>query len=132
MFFKLLFLFITVPFIEVAILIKLATIIGFFPTIAITVVTAVVGAYLAKMEGLRVWLQIQDELAQGRVPTDKMIDGLMIFAGGIVLLTPGLLTDVFGLTLLFPVTRAFYKKIARKKFEKMQMQKQGDNIIIIK
>ncbi|MBU0504869.1 MAG: FxsA family protein [bacterium] len=116
---KLLFLFIIIPLTELFILFKMATVIGFWETIIIQVGTGFLGATLAKMEGIRVWTSIQRELNMGGMPTEKMIDGLMIFAGGIVLLTPGLLTDAFGLFLLFPLTRKIFKNWITKKFSHM-------------
>jgi len=117
---KLFLILLLIPLIEIAILFQLAHWIGFWETILIQVGTAFLGASLAKYEGLRVWINIQTELNQGLMPAEKMIDGLMIFAGGIVLLTPGLLTDILGFLLLIPFTRKFFKKWLHKKFERMR------------
>jgi len=119
MFPQLLLLFICVPLIEVLILIKLGSLFGFWPTIFIVIGTGILGAYLAKLYGLTVWYKIQQDLQAGKMPTDKLVDGLLILIGGIVLLTPGLLTDIFGLLLLFPYTRNFFKRFAKSKFKKM-------------
>ena len=75
MFGKLLFLFIMVPLIEIAILIRMGEAIGFWPTILIQVITGFVGATLARLQGFLVWTGIQRELAAGRVPAEKMVDG---------------------------------------------------------
>ncbi|MFQ5779803.1 MAG: FxsA family protein [Nitrospiria bacterium] len=118
MFAKLLFLFIAVPFIEIAILIKLGTLIGFWPTIFLQIGTGILGASLAKLQGLLVWGKISLELQSGRIPTGEMINGLLIFAAGIVLMTPGLLTDLAGFALLVPTTRNAFKQWLRKEFKK--------------
>ncbi len=129
---RLLLLFICIPLIEIFILFKMAAILGFWETIIIQVGTGFLGATLAKYEGLRVWTTIQKELNQGLMPNEKMIDGLMIFAGGIVLLTPGLLTDLFGLFLLIPFTRKIFKNWITKKFAHMNQTGQtGFTTILI-
>jgi len=117
MFGKLLFLFIIVPFIEVSLLIKLGSIIGFWPTLLIQVVTGILGAALARLQGLLVWGKIQSELQVGRVPAEDMLDGVLIFAAGIVLMTPGILTDFVGFALLLPMTRNIFKRWLRRQFD---------------
>ena len=81
--------------------------------------TGIVGAYLARMEGFAVLRNIQDSLAQGRLPTEEMLDGFMILCGGLLLLTPGFITDSFGFFLLIPWTRNIIKLWVRRKIEKM-------------
>jgi UPF0716 protein FxsA len=119
MFAKLLLLFISVPLIEVLILIKLGSLFGFWPTIFLVIGTGILGAYLAKLYGLTIWYKIQKDLQAGLMPADKLVDGLLILIGGIVLLTPGLLTDILGFMLLIPFTRNYFKRFAKKKFQKM-------------
>jgi UPF0716 protein FxsA len=119
MFGRLLLLFITVPLIEVLLLIKLGSLFGFWPTIFLVIGTGILGAYLAKLYGLTIWHKIQQDLQAGLMPADKLIDGLLILIGGIVLLTPGLLTDILGLMLLFPVTRNYFKKLVKSNFKNM-------------
>ena len=119
MFAQLLLLFIAVPLIEVLILIQLGSLFGFWPTIFLVIGTGIVGAYLAKLHGLSIWNQIQEDLNAGRMPADKLVDGLLILIGGIVLLTPGLLTDILGILLLIPYTRNFFKRFAKSKFKVM-------------
>ena len=111
-------LFILTPIVELYLLIKVGEIIGALPTIGLVLVTGIVGAVLAQMEGLRVFSNFQADLLTGRMPTDILFDGLLILVGGIVLLTPGILTDLFGLSLLFPLTRNEYKKYLKKRFTK--------------
>lgn len=122
MFAQLLLLFIAVPLIEVLILIQLGSLYGFWPTIFLVIGTGILGAYLAKIYGLTIWYKIQEDLAAGRMPADKLIDGLLVLIGGVVLLTPGLLTDILGFMLLIPLTRNFFKRFARSKFKTMSEQ----------
>jgi len=114
---KLLFLFIAIPIIEITLLIKMGDEIGFWPTILIQVVTGVVGASLARLQGMLVWNKIAMEMQAGRMPTQDMINGLLIFAAGVVLMTPGLLTDVAGFALLIPFTRNIFKSWLKRQFE---------------
>lgn len=105
MFARLVLLFIGLPLIELAILVKLGEVLGFWPTIGLVVITGFWGAYLARLQGFWVLRKIQNEMAAGRIPTGDLVDGLLILIGGIVLLTPGLLTDLAGFALLVPYVR---------------------------
>lgn len=111
-------LFILVPILELVILIRLGQFVGLWPTVAIVLLTGFVGAALAKLEGMRVLLQFQRELAGGRLPTQAMLDGLSVMVGGVLLLTPGFLTDIVGLSLLFPPTRRWIQRFVRKRLER--------------
>jgi UPF0716 protein FxsA len=111
MFLRLLLLFTIVPLIELYLLIKIGGVIGVVPTIAIVIGTGVLGAWLARWQGLAVLRRISDEMAAGRLPTDALIDGLLILVAAAVLLTPGLLTDTLGFVLLVPPSRAFVRKV---------------------
>lgn len=128
MFGKLLFLFILVPFIEISLLIKLGNIIGFWPTLLIQVVTGFLGAALARLQGLMVWGKIQAELQVGNVPAEDMLNGVLIFTAGIVLMTPGLLTDVLGFSLLIPTTRNIFKRWLRRQFDARINRGDGGNV----
>ena len=87
-------------------------IVGFWPTIALVALTGVTGAWLARTEGLRTMWKLRDDVANGRVPGQAIMDGMAVLAGGTLLLTPGILTDVIGFGLLFPATRhAMQKRI---------------------
>ncbi len=105
MFRRLVLLFLAVPIVELAVLIQLGRLIGLWPTLAVIAITGMLGAMLASREGLRAWHAFQTEMAQGRMPGRPILDGLSIFAGGALLLTPGLLTDVLGFALLARPTR---------------------------
>ncbi len=114
---KLLFLFIAIPIIEITLLIKMGDEIGFWSTIFIQIATGIIGASLARLQGMIVWNKIAMEMQAGRIPTHDMINGLLIFAAGIVLMTPGLLTDLAGFALLIPFTRNIFKGWLKRQFE---------------
>lgn len=105
MFARLALLFILVPLIELALLIRVGQWVGLWPTLGLVVTTGILGAALARAEGLRTLVGFQKEVAEGRLPGQRILDGLAILVGGAFLLTPGLLTDVTGFCLLFPPTR---------------------------
>ena len=110
MFLRLLLLFTVVPLIELFLLVKLGTIIGIGPTVLIVICTGVLGAWLARSQGLGVLRRITEDLNQGRMPTGSLVDGLLILIAGAVLLTPGLITDALGFFLLLPPGRALVRK----------------------
>ena len=114
---RLILLFTLVPLIELSLLIELGRHIGLGSTIAIVIVTGVIGAYLAKYEGFKVISGIRQELGAGKIPAEGLIDGVIILAGGLLLLTPGLLTDTIGFLALIPVTRNYLKQYLKKKFK---------------
>lgn len=105
MFSRLLLLFIIVPILELALLIQVGRWIGLLPTLALVVGTGILGAALAGREGPRAWRAFQLDIWEGRIPGRPILDGLSIFAGGALLLTPGLVTDLLGFTLLLRPTR---------------------------
>lgn len=115
----LILLFTILPALELALLIKVGSHIGAFNTILIVILTGAVGAVLARYEGFRVLTKIQDSLQKGIMPSTDLLDGMMILAGGVALLTPGFITDILGLLLLFPVSRAGIKWLLRRKFQSM-------------
>lgn len=110
---RLVLLFVLVPLVELAILIQLGQVVGLWPTLGLVVLTGVLGAGLARAEGLRTLWSFQQELAAGRVPGQALLDGLAILVGGAFLLTPGLLTDLAGFTLLLPPTRRWLQRRIR-------------------
>ena len=118
MLFKLFLLFTAVPVIELYILIKIGSFFGIGFTLIIVLGTGFFGAYLTKREGYRVLFQIQKEMSQGNLPASELVDAVLVFVAGIVLLTPGLITDIIGLILLFPITRSFIRKFLMKKIQK--------------
>ena len=117
MFGKLFLLFALVPAAEIYVLVTVGGLIGVFPTIALVILTALAGAHLARMQGMSTMLRIRENLDQGFMPAEELLDGLLIFLAGMVLLTPGFLTDICGLLILLPATRNIFKKWLRKKFD---------------
>lgn len=105
-----------IPLAELYLLVEVGGRIGALPTIAIVLLTGFTGAWLARMEGLRTMMRVREQLNQGKMPTDELIDGVLILIAGIVLFTPGFLTDMVGLLLLFPPTRMAFRAFAVRKF----------------
>jgi|Deesub1362A_J573_1020465.scaffolds.fasta_scaffold00004_258 UPF0716 protein FxsA len=118
MFFKLFLLFTLVPAIELSLLIKVGSIIGTLNTIIIIILTAVVGAYMVRLEGLGVVYRIQRNLLEGVFPAEELINGVMLLIAGALLITPGFFTDVIGFLIVIPASREVIKKIVKKYFEK--------------
>jgi UPF0716 protein FxsA len=116
---RLLVLFTIVPLVELYILIKIGNYIGGLNTLILVVVTAMLGAWLARLQGLRTLRQIQLSLSRGQIPAEELIDGVLILVGGIMLITPGVLTDLFALILLIPFTRLYFKRWLRRRFDRM-------------
>ncbi|MEM6956199.1 MAG: FxsA family protein [Myxococcota bacterium] len=115
---RLLFLLFTViPLVEVWLLVKIGAFLGFGGTLALVVLTGAVGAALAKSEGRRALTAWQRDLAAGRVPKDGVLDGVLLLVGGIFLVTPGVLTDVVGLSLLIPPIRRIISATIRRRTE---------------
>ena len=119
MLFKLILLFTLIPLIELALLIKIGTYIGVMPTISLVILTGVIGAILAKTQGLQALRKIQNDVSDGILPTLQLFDGVLILAGGLLLLTPGFITDTLGLLALIPFSRKWIKRVLRKKIEQM-------------
>jgi UPF0716 protein FxsA len=117
-------LFAVLPALELALLIKVGSNIGVGNTLLIILITGVLGAYLARLQGFLILRKIQNSLNQGIMPSAELMDGLMILTGAIALLTPGFITDTLGFLLLIPWTRAIIKKWSAKKFEDMIARKQ--------
>ena len=120
MFSKLFLIFTIVPVIELTLLIKVGSYIGAINTILVVILTAAIGAYMVKMEGIGIMYRIQKNMQEGIFPGDELISGMMILVAGALLLTPGFFTDVIGFVMLVPVSREFIKKIA-KRYIKIKM-----------
>lgn len=117
MFGKLLFFFIAIPITELYLFLTIGKQIGTLPTLAIIVATAVLGAWLTKLQGARAMRRFQAALAEGKLPHEEVIDGVMILIAGVVLLTPGFLTDAIGFALLVPPLRTLLRKRLAKALE---------------
>ncbi len=115
---KLFLAFTLVPFIEIYLLIEVGRVIGSLNTIALVILTGFAGAYLARLQGIQTMFRVRSSLQQGIMPTEDLIDALLILTAGIILLTPGFLTDVAGLLVLFPPTRIHIKRFLKQKFKK--------------
>lgn len=113
--FRLLALFLLLPAVELALLIQVDKLIGFWPTIGLIVVTGVVGSFLARREGLSVWRQLTQRLEERGLPAQEVIDGVIILVAGALLITPGVLTDAVGFLGLLPFSRAVIRKIVIKR-----------------
>lgn len=115
---KLLLLFIIVPAVELVLLIEVGSRIGTVSTLGLIVVTGIMGSYLARLEGIAVLRHMQEEIKHGRLPAGTVVDGVMILVAGALLITPGILTDVFGFLLLFPAFRSFVKALVVKSIKR--------------
>ncbi len=107
----LLFLFIAVPVIEIALFIQVGGVLGVWPTIALVLLTAIVGASLVRSQGLQTLLTVQQRLAQGQLPAQQILEGVMLAVAGVLLLTPGFFTDILGMLVLLPAPRAYLAKL---------------------
>jgi UPF0716 protein FxsA len=122
---KLILLFTVVPFIELTLLIEIGSHIGTLNTIIIVIVTGIIGAFMARIAGLTVFLKIQENLRQGIFPRDELFDGVLILISGAFLLTPGLLTDALGFFLLIPfgrlVVKGWLKEIIKTRIDRNEI-----------
>jgi len=111
-------LFVVVPLLELALLVQVGRWIGVLPTVGIVAVTGLLGAWLARTQGLRALTEVQLQAARGQLPAQAMLDGASILLGGIVLLTPGILSDLLGFALLLPPTRRRLQRWAMERMER--------------
>ena len=109
--------FILMPIIELAVLLKLHAVAGLVNTLAVVIITGFVGAFLARAQGIMVLAQIRHDLAEGRMPAPRLMDGVMILIAGVLLITPGLITDTAGFLLLIPAVRSTIRAWLRRKLE---------------
>jgi UPF0716 protein FxsA len=110
MIFRLFLILLLVPVIEIYLLLKVGSLIGTMPTVAVLLAISFAGAWLVSHQGFMVLQRIQMELAQGRLPAAELMDGALILIGGILLLTPGFFTDFVGIFFLFPPSRILIKR----------------------
>jgi UPF0716 protein FxsA len=108
---KLLILFVVLPLVELCLVLLLSQhVLGRWGTLLFVLGTGLLGAWLARTQGVRTYRRIQQELSQGRMPTDSLIDGALILLAGILLITPGVLTDLVGILLMIPPTRILFRR----------------------
>jgi UPF0716 protein FxsA len=119
--FRLLFLlFIIIPIIEITVLMQVGELIGAWPTIAIVIVSAWLGAKYVRQQGLATMQSVQTKMAQGEMPSGEIVTGLMLLVAGILLVTPGFVTDIFGLLLLVPSVRKMLTNTVQKHMKASQ------------
>lgn len=109
-------LLIVVPVVELWIIVQVAHHIGFLDTLGLLILISLAGALLLKQQGMATWQRMQTALARGEMPGKEVTDAFLVMLGGALLLTPGFLSDVFGIVLLLPPTRALFKGVARRVF----------------
>ena len=117
-FLKLFLLFTLVSILELAVIIEVGSRLGVMFTILLILFTAVFGAYFAQTQGWQILIRLQTELSMGQLPSDTLIEGLLILIGGILLLTPGFITDSLGFLFIFPPTRRRVREKLKAYFRK--------------
>lgn len=117
MFFRILLVLTFVPFIELYFLIQLSDSIGWSQTIGVIFLTGFLGAWLLRQQGASIFNQLQETTRRNQLPSDALANGFLTFVGGVFLLTPGLLTDVLGLSLILPLTQPLWKSYAFKQWQ---------------
>ena len=105
-------LFIAVPIAELYVILQVGDAIGAVPTILILIADSLLGSWLLRSQGRTVWRQFNETMAEGRIPHRELLDGVAVIFGGAFLITPGFLTDIVGLILLIPPTRALLRRFA--------------------
>ncbi|WP_321283328.1 FxsA family protein [uncultured Vibrio sp.] len=111
----LLLAFIFVPIIEIGLFIQVGGFLGLWPTIALVLITAVVGASLVRSQGIQTLMSVQGRLEQGEIPAQQIFEGVMLAVAGVLLLTPGFMTDALGMLVLLPAPRAAIAKYLMSK-----------------
>lgn len=111
-------LFVLVPLLELALLIQMGQWVGVLPTVVLVAGTGLVGAWLARSQGIQALARVQMEMARGGVPGQALMDGAAILVGGAFLMTPGVVTDVLGFALLIPWTRGWMKRWAMARLKR--------------
>ncbi|MGD8122747.1 FxsA family protein [Vibrio sp. TRT 2004] len=111
----LLLLFIFVPIIEIGLFIQVGGYLGLWPTIALVLITAFVGASLVRSQGIQTLMSVQHRLQQGELPAQQIFEGVMLAVAGVLLLTPGFMTDALGMLVLLPAPRSAIAKYLMSK-----------------
>ena len=127
---KLFLAFTIIPIIEIYLLIEIGAMFGALTAVTLVILTGFLGAFLARMQGLQTLYRIQERLREGRMPSGELMDALLIVIAGLVLLTPGFLTDSAGFLLLIPVTRNSIKYWLRRQIKLRYMSNRPEDIII--
>ena len=127
---KLFLAFTIIPIIEIFLLIEIGSMFGALTAVTLVILTGFLGAFLARMPGLQTLYRIQESLREGKMPSGELLDALLIVIAGLVLLTPGFLTDSAGFLLLIPATRNSIKYWLRRQIELRYMSNRPEDIII--
>ena len=127
---KLFLAFTIIPIIEIYLLIEIGSMFGALTAVTLVILTGFLGAFLARMQGLQTLYRIQNSLREGRMPSGELLDALLIVIAGLVLLTPGFLTDSAGFLLLIPATRNSIKYWLRRQIELRYMSNRPEDVII--
>lgn len=114
---RLILLFTVVPLLELSLLLRIGNWFGAGPTLGLVLGTGFVGAWLARREGVRAWNAVQQQLARGQVPGRELLDAVLVLLAGVVLITPGILTDAVGFTLMTRPGRNWVANRIRRRLE---------------
>jgi UPF0716 protein FxsA len=110
-------LFVVLPFVDLVVLLKIGDVIGFWPTLGLAVFSGMLGGYLAKREGMRVFRAWRDAIRELRTPEEGIIDGILVILGAGLLMAPGVITDVIGFLFIVPITRRLIAKEIRRRVD---------------
>jgi len=128
MWFRLLLAFTLVPLAELWLLLRIGAALGGVQTLAIVVITGVIGASLARREGARAWSAVQTQLSAGLLPGRELLEALLVLVAGIVLVTPGVLTDAAGLALLVrPIRSAVVRRLERRYAKRIEARRDAES-----
>ncbi len=117
--------FVVVPLVEIYVMVKVGQQIGALYTIGLLLGLSILGAWFAKHEGFAVYRRLQESLGAGRMPTNEVIEGVIILVGGVLLLVPGFVTDAIGLLLLLPPTRLAVRGFVKRRFRLQLIDRYG-------
>ncbi|MDQ1478142.1 MAG: protein FxsA [Actinomycetota bacterium] len=110
-------LFIVIPLVEIYVAVQVGHVIGALNTVGLLLLLSLSGVWLTKIAGFGVISRIRKQLQAGNMPTNELIDGALVLAGGVLLIVPGFITAVIGLLLLFPPTRVLARSTAKRRFQ---------------
>ena len=119
-----------IPIIEIYLLIEIGSFFGVLTAVTLVILTGFLGAFMARMQGLQTLFRIQKNLREGRMPSGELLDALLIVIAGLVLLTPGFLTDSAGFLLLIPTTRNSIISWLQRQIELRYMSNRPEDIIV--
>jgi UPF0716 protein FxsA len=114
----LILIFVLVPLAELYVIFKVGDAIGIVPTLLILVADSLIGSMLLKSQGRAVWNRFNETMRAGRIPHQEVVDGVLVIFGGAFLITPGFLTDIIGIMLLVPPTRALFRKFVQRRISR--------------